>query len=115
MLNGVKDFLCNKWGLVLFLLILVVLVILLFNKHSEIPNTYEDKIDSLQNEINIVSASRDSIDKKIDTVTILIEKTKIQYEKDRNIILSNTVSEDYEFFIEYIGNNKERLDSISNS
>lgn len=75
---------------------------------------YVEKIDSLQSQIDSISTLRDSIDQRIDTVTITIEKTHIQYEKDRNTILSNTTSEDYVFFLDYIRSNKARLDSINN-
>ena len=68
---------------------------------------YVEKIDS-------ISILRDSIDQRIDTIKITIEKTHIQYEKDRNTILSNTTSEDYVFFLDYIRSNQARLDSINN-
>ena len=75
---------------------------------------YTEKIDSLQSEIDSISVLKDSVDQRIDTIIITIEKTHIKYEKDRNIILSNTTSEDYVFFLEYLRSNKARLDSINN-
>ena len=74
----------------------------------------DKKIDSLQSKIDSISILRDSIDQRIDTIKITIEKTHIQYEKDRNTILSNTTSEDYVFFLDYIRSNQARLDSINN-
>ena len=83
---------------------------------SPTPNVsiYVNKIDSLQSEIDSITTLQDSIDQRIDTVTITIEKTYIQYEKDRNIILNNTTSEDYMFFLKYIQSNQPRLDSVNN-
>lgn len=83
---------------------------------SPVPDVseYVNKIDSLQSEIDSISTLRDSIDQRIDTITITIEKTHIQYEKDRNTILNNTTSEDYVFFLEYIRSNQTRIDSINN-
>lgn len=83
---------------------------------SSVPDVskYINKIDSLQSEIDSITTLQDSIDQRIDTVTITIEKAYIQYEKDRNIILNNTTSEDYMFFLEYIQSNQPRLDSINN-
>jgi hypothetical protein len=72
-----------------------------------------EKIDSIQSEIDKLSDIKDSINQRIDTVTITIEKTHIQYEKDRTTIISNTTDEDYVFFIDYIRKNRSRLDSIN--
>lgn len=77
-------------------------------------NEYIDKINSLQSEIDSITTLNDSIDRRIDTITITIEKTHVQYKKDRNTILNNTTSEDYMFFLEYIRSNRARLDSINN-
>lgn len=100
------------------LLIIAVGVILWYCPRGDSPvpdvSKYINKIDLLQSEIDSITTLRDSIDQRIDTVTITIEKAYIQYEKDRNIILNNTTSEDYMFFLEYIQSNQPRLDSINN-
>lgn len=100
------------------LLIIAVGVILWCWPENDSPvpdvSEYVNKIDSLQSEIDSITTLRDSIDQRIDTITITIEKTHIQYEEDRNTILNNTTSEDYVFFLEYIRNNRTRLDSINN-
>lgn len=75
---------------------------------------YIKKIQFLESQIDSISALNNKIDQKIDTITITIEKTYIQYEKDRNTILNNTTDEDYEFFLQYIRSNSSRLDSINN-
>ena len=100
------------------LLIIAVGVILWCCPRGDSPvpdvSKYINKIDLLQSEIDSITTLQDSIDQRIDTVTITIEKTYIQYEKDRNIILNNTTSEDYMFFLEYIQSNQPRLDSVNN-
>lgn len=96
--------------------IIILLIICIKKEKCNIINTneYINKIDSLQTEINNISILKDSIDQKIDTVTITIEKIHIEYEKDYNNIINNNTSEDYMFFLNYIRNNKSRLDSINN-
>ena len=100
------------------LLIIAVGVILWCCPRGDSPvpdvSKYINNIDLLQSEIDSITTLQDSIDQRIDTVTITIEKTYIQYEKDRNIILNNTTSEDYMFFLKYIQSNQPRLDSVNN-
>lgn len=88
----------------------------LWNNYSSPSNIdeYTNRIDSLQLELNKVSILKDSVDWKIDTVTVALEKTHIQYEKDRTTIINNDTSEDYVFFLNYLRENKSRLDSINN-
>ena len=101
---------------ILFLIIGIVIWLLWPRNNSSAPNVnkYIEKLDSLQSHIDNISTLRDSIDKRIDTITITIEKTRIQYEKNRNTILNNTTNEDYMFFLDYIRDNVSRLDSINN-
>ena len=100
------------------LLLIIAIVSLWYWLEKDSPVTdvskYIETIDSLQSQIDSISTLRDSIDQKIDTITITIKKNYIQYEKDRNTILNNTTNEDYVFFINYIRSNKTRLDSINN-
>lgn len=101
-----------------YLLLVIAVGVILWcwpRDDSPVPDVseYVNKIDSLQSEIDSIATLRDSVDQRIDTITITIEKTRIKYEKDRNIILDNTTSEDYVFFLEYIRDNKARLDSIN--
>ena len=55
---------------------------------------------------------RDSIVKEIDTIYYQLEENNSKYEEDLSTIISNTVSEDYIFFRDYIKSNRSRLDSI---
>lgn len=104
------------WIILLIIAIGITLWLKWPKSDSSVPDVsgYVEKIDSLQSQIDSISTLRDSIDQRIDTVTITIEKTRIQYEKDRNTILNNTISEDYLFFLNYIRDNRARLDSINN-
>lgn len=98
---------------IIFVGIVIIICIVLHKR----DNTFIDNtkvIDSLETEISKLATKRDSIDERIDTITITIEKTHIQYEKDRNTIINNSTSEDYVFFLDYIQANKSRLDSINN-
>lgn len=102
----------------LYIITTIALGVILWDPRSNsvvLDNTsvYINQIDSLQKEIDYVSSMKDSIEQKIDTITIRIIENKVQYEKDRNTILNNTTSEDYVFFTEYIRANRARLDSIN--
>lgn len=101
----------------IFLIVIILGVILWYPRGNSVvledTSKYIDQIDSLQREIDRVNSLKDSIDHKIDTVTIRIIENKVQYEKDRNTILNNTTSEDYVFFTEYVRANRARLDSIN--
>ena len=100
------------------LLIIVVSFIFWYKPEDASPtydtSKYVKEIQSLQTQIDSLSILKDSIDQRIDTVIITIEKTHIQYEKDRNTILSNNTGEDYMFFLNYIRSNTTRFDSINN-
>lgn len=90
-------------ALILCTIILVVVLCIPNNRKSEeiiIP-----KVDTLL-------TVKDSIERQIDAVYIDIEKVKIQYEENRNIIINNSTDEDYLFFKQYL--DKSGLDSINN-
>lgn len=78
------------------------------------PREYTSKIDSLGSVISSISNKRDSIREVIDTVYADLSKTEKEYEEVRDIIISNSTSDDYIFFTEYLERNRERLDSINN-
>ena len=107
------------WKVILILSIATNLVlgfILLSRPKDREPNfdVYTEKIDSLELELSILQQSRDSVRVSIDTTMIKINDNKDNYEKIRDIILSNSVNDDYVFFTKYIKQNRERLDSIDN-
>lgn len=107
-----------KAGLIISIVInLCFLGYILLSKPKSIeanPNVYTEKIDSLGLELNALKQIRDSIRSSIDTITIEINNNKESYEETRDIILSNSVDDDYLFFTDYLRKNKERLDSINN-
>lgn len=85
------------------------------NTHYTNSKEYIEKIDSLELVINSLNLKRDSIKERIDTVEISLNRVNTSYEKDRNIIINNSVSDDYFFFSEYLKRNRKRFDSLYNS
>ena len=109
----------KAWKVILILSIIINLAlgfILLNRPKSEEPNfsIYTEKIDSLELELSTFRQIRDSVRSSIDTITIKISDNEKNYEEIRDIILSNSVNDDYVFFTEYLRQNRERLDSIDN-
>ena len=79
----------------------------IFTNPKEIV-VYDSRVDSIY-------LIRDSIVKEIDTIYYQLEENNSKYEEDLSTIISNTVSEDYIFFRDYIKSNRTRIDSINNS
>lgn len=75
---------------------------------------YLDKIDSLESVLHVISNRKDSIQDIIDTVYINLNKNEKDYEEIRDIIINNSIDDDYIFFSNYLQKNRARLDSISN-
>lgn len=76
---------------------------------------YKHNIDSLEHDIDSLHHIRDSIKLEIDTVYVNLTNNIKQYEKNNNVILNYSASEDYCYFTSYIKWNRERLDNIVNS
>lgn len=107
----------KAWKAVLILSITINLAlgfILLSRPRSGEPDfsIYTKRIDSL--ELSTLRQTRDSVRSSIDTITIKISDNEKNYEEIRDIILSNSVNDDYVFFTEYLKQNRERFDSIDN-
>ena len=86
------------------------------NKNSILNTTkYIEKIDSLESEIDSLYKVKDSTYIQIDTVYQQLNNNTKEYEKDFNTIIDNNASEDLSFFLNYIGSNKARLDSLCNN
>ena len=101
--------------LVISIAINIILGFILSTKHKQVnTNVYVDKIDSLELEISKLQEVKDSVKEVIDTIIIEINKNNKTYEENRNVILSNSVSDDYLFFTEYLRWNRRR-DSINNN
>lgn len=62
--------------------------------------------------IDSIYLIKDSLVQEIDTIYYQLEENNSKYEEDLSTIISNTVSEDYVFFRDYINANRSRLDSI---
>lgn len=100
--------------LIVSLIINIVLgVIIVTNKREYSPEEYINKIDSLELELSSISNKRDSIKEVIDTVYSYLNETEKDYEEIRDVIINNTVNDDYLFFTEYLRQNKLRLDSLN--
>lgn len=109
----------KAWKAVLILSITINLAlgfILLSRPKSEEPDfsIYTERIDSLELELYTLRQTRDSVRSSIDTITIEISDNEKNYEEIRDIILSNSVNDDYMFFTEYLSKRKQRYDSIDN-
>lgn len=105
----------KTWKIILTVSIITNLILgfILVSKYKD-PNISTEKIDSLESEISTLQNNRDSLKNSIDTITIEIGNNESNYEKVRDIIITNSVSKDYLFFTEYLEQNRRRLDSISN-
>lgn len=100
----------KKIGVILLILSLsinIILGLLVFKKSPSIDST-QSRVDSLEREISEAQVHKDSVGRKIDTIEIIQEKIKVQYEKDRNTIINNNTSDDYLFFTNYL----KRYDSL---
>ena len=95
--------------LILSITINLILGFILLNKpKSKEPDfsIYTEKIDSLKLELFTLQQTRDSVRSSIDTIIIKIRDNEKNYEEIRDIILSNSASEDYMFFTEYLSKRK---------
>lgn len=106
----------RKIGIIIFIISLLLNVLLghtLYNKNQirdSGSSVYLEKIDSLESEISYLTASKDSIKSRIDTVYVKLKANNDNYEKVYNIIINNSIDDDYLFFTEYLN----RADSINN-
>ncbi len=95
----------------------VALGYILYSNSSKVESNSEEfiaKIDSLELELSNLEVKRDSVNKEIDTVFVKLTAIEKEYEEKYINILSNSTSDDYVFFTDYLERNKERLDSINN-
>ena len=103
--------------LILSLITNVALGYILYSNSSKVESNSEEfiaKIDSLELELSNLEVKRDSVNKEIDTVFVKLTAIEKEYEEKYINILSNSTSDDYVFFTDYLERNKERLDSINN-
>lgn len=103
--------------LILSIITNVALGYILYSNSSKVESNSEEfiaKIDSLELELSNLEVKRDSINKEIDTVFVKLTVIEKEYEEKYINILSNSTSDDYVFFTDYLERNKERLDSINN-
>lgn len=94
--------------------IALCLIVFRPNEAEHSTKEYINKIDSLELVLLSIRNERDSVRDRIDTVYANLNETERDYEEIRNVIISNSTSDDYLFFTEYLRRNKARLDSINN-
>lgn len=78
--------------------------ILLKNNVTVDSEEYLSRIDSLESIIIDLHNRKDSIRLEIDTVYSELKEVQIKYEKDSNIIINNSILDDYYFFTRYLEN-----------
>lgn len=109
----------TKWKVILIISIIVNLILMFIlsnvSRGTSVSNhIYIEKIDSLEEELNVLHKKRDSIRYIVDTITIKINTNNENYEKALDTIFSNSVDDDYLFFTEYIEQNKSRFYDSNN-
>lgn len=109
----------KAWKIILSISLAVNLVLgyLLYNEPATVSSDseiYIEKIDSLESELTSIKEHRSEIKEEIDTVFIQLKYVDKEYEEAHNRIINNSFSDDYSYFIEYLRNNRARLDSINN-
>lgn len=99
----------NKWIFCVFGLIFIVILFgVIINKHVKPKAT--EYIDS--KELVDLEEVVDSANNQIDTIYIQLKSLDQHYEQKVSEIITNHPDSNFVFFIEYIGANKERLDSV---
>ena len=109
----VKSWLTNSKGaleIVLVIVILITLCVLFKGSKTQVPvvtpnPTYQQlvhKVDSLKDEINILTLQRDSIYNTIDNSTEKVQTINHWYEKKFTDISNQPIAADVQFFTEYI-------------
>lgn len=73
------------------------------------------KVDSIEQRIDTLYIIKDSIQERIKYKEGEIQIKYIEYEKKRDVINNQSVSDDYEFFAKYLNDTKLGLDSCYNS
>lgn len=76
---------------------------------------FVNKIDSLELVISELETKKDSIKNQINYIDSSLIKVEYVYEEISNTIISNTTSDNFKLFSEYLEWNRKRLDSINNS
>lgn len=96
--------------IILVIIVLFIGFIFIYNKSNS-----ESSIKQIDDSKSIIiQYKNDSIDQVIDTIYITLKENNKRYEENNNVIINNSVDENYVFFTNYINRNKSRLDSINN-
>lgn len=101
--------------LIVILIIINILLCVFILNGSEKSERTLDRIDTLEKQILTIESKKDSVKRRIDTTVIKIEQNEKHYKEVVRIINNNTPDSNYVFFLNYLRQNKTRLDSIRNS
>lgn len=83
-------------------IILIISVVLIWNKHNSNNQQILNKIDSLNTINNRQIIIRDSLHNVLDTNTIIIKEIHKTYEKNINTILHQSNAADWKFLTDYL-------------
>lgn len=109
----------KTWKVILSISIAINLVLGYLLYCKPVPSNsdskeYIERINSLESELDSLQERRDEVREEIDTINIQLENVDKEYAKAIDNIISNSLDDDYRFFVEYIRRNRARLDSINN-
>jgi outer membrane lipoprotein-sorting protein len=107
----------KNWIIIFLIIVIIFLNYCLFKSNNTTisdSTEYIEKIDSLESEIDSLNNIRNDILERVDTIYVKLNNINSEHEKNVSIIVNNDIDEDYSFFLEYIRNNKSRLDSMYN-
>lgn len=104
----------------IIIIVLTLIIILggIFRPPPQLPKSIEEskaKIENIQTKVDSIEVRKDSIIYKIKTVYEQINHYDTIYKEKFNSVVNYTADESYEFFINYINANRERLDSCINN
>lgn len=95
----------------ILILLILINIVLIYQVVKSVDNS---ELERLELKVDSISKQRDSIQSRIDTVTIKIENTKKYYKETVNTIINNSTDADLLYFRGYLTRNKARLDSLDN-
>ena len=98
-----------------FFLVFIIVSVIFYLKISKIEedNTLLQKIDELELKINSLQSKKDSIRTVIDSTHVKIITNEEHYQEVINTIITQPTSEDFEFVRGYIGQYRNKMDSLN--
>lgn len=97
-----------------FILFLIIIILAFSLKYCDKKVKEPEPIIKIEKKIDTVYLQKDSIIKDIKYKEGKIITKYVEYEKNRDVIISQPVSDDIEFFSKYISTTELGLDSCNN-